>query len=216
MKKRKPPLPGMLSAAGALACVLLLAACPTDGGDPYNPYGPYQTGISDPYEGKLLILQTYGTGPDTDGAVSHNFVELYNKSEEALDLAGITLQYADGKEGGTAPEDPDWKAISLSGTVPAGHSFLILGKKSNTSGRLQLTDGSGDINDDNFVMNNHAYKAALLRTENAVSAANPFSPKLPGYIDMIGAVNAPDEEDSIDAYETGPLEGIKKHGSARR
>ncbi|MDR2160102.1 MAG: lamin tail domain-containing protein [Treponema sp.] len=215
MKKRKPPLPGMLSAAGTLAWVLLLAACPTDGGDPYNPYGPYQAGISDPYEGKLLILQTYGSGTGGDGAVSHNFVELYNKSNETLDLAGITLQFADGVEKGTSPEDPNWKAISLSGTVPAGHSFLILGKKSNASGDLQLSEGYGDIDDDRLVMNNHAYKVALVRTANALGTVNPFSPRTEGYIDMIGAMNT-DEGDAIDMYETAPCSGISKQKAARR
>jgi hypothetical protein len=210
MKNRKMT-PGMRTGLGALACALLLAACPVDGGDPPPSSGP----DTDPYEGKLLILQTYGTGPDDDGAISHSFVELYNKSDEALDLSGITLQYADGIEGGTALNTA-WRVIPLSGSVPAGHSFLILGKKANASGRLQLEADSGDINDDNFVLDNHAYKAALLRMGSAVSAANPFSPKVSGYIDLIGAVNATDEGDSIDAYETAPLTGIKKHGSARR
>jgi hypothetical protein len=201
--------PGMLTGAGALACVLLLAACPADAGDPYG------NGNSDPYEGKLIILQTYGTGPGSDGAVSHNFVELYNKSQETLNLSGITLQYADGIERGTEPADPNWKAISLSGSIAPGRSFLILGKKNNGSGDLQLTDNSGDINDGDFVMNNHAYKVALVRTAGSIGAVNPFNPKMTGYIDMIGARNT-DEGDSIDMYEASPCIGISKQKSARR
>ncbi|MDR0731492.1 MAG: lamin tail domain-containing protein [Treponema sp.] len=203
--------PGMLLCAGALACAMFLAACPADAGD------LYENGDSDPYEGKLLILQTYGTGPGSDGAVSHNFVELYNNSAAALDLTGVTLQYADGTSGGTAPADPNWKIISLSGySIGAGRSFLILGKKNNNSGDLQLTDNSGDINNDALVLNNHAYKVALIRTGNAISRTNPFNPKMAGYIDMIGAVNDPAEEDSIGACETSALSGISKQKSARR
>jgi hypothetical protein len=202
--------PGMLIGARAMACTLLLAACPAGGSDPYDPNGD-----SDPYEGKILILQSYGTGSGSDGAVSHNFVELYNKSQETLNLSGITLQYADGIDRNTAPTDPNWKAISLGGSIAPGRSFLILGKKNNASGDLQLTDNSGDINDDNFVMNNHAYKVALVRTAGSIGAVNPFNPKMSGYIDMIGAANT-DEGDSIDMYETAPYSGISKQKSARR
>ena len=214
MRKRKLLPPGTPLLAWALACALLLAACPTGGAGPDDEGGPGKEN-SNTYEGKLLILQTYGTGSGTDGAVSHNFVELYNNSEAALDLSGLTLQYADGTDGGTPPKDPDWKVISLSGSLPARHSFLILGKKNNTAGRLQLADNSGDINDGNFVLNNHAYKVALLQTGSAITAANPFNPKVSGYIDMIGATNT-DDGDSIDAYETAAYAGISKQKSARR
>jgi hypothetical protein len=213
MKKIKKT-PGVFIGIGALVCALLLAACPTDGGDGGGP-DPEDPTVSDPYEGKLLILQTYGTGSGGDGSVSHNFVELYNNSEETLNLSGITLQYADGIDRGTVPADPNWKAISLSGSIPARHSFLVLGKKSNNAGDLQLSDGYGDNNDADFIMNNHAYKAALVRTAGSIGTANPFYPRISGYIDMIGAANT-DEGDSIDMYETAPCSGISKQKAARR
>jgi hypothetical protein len=203
--------PGVFIDAGALVCALLLAACPTDGGD--EP-GTHQQDLSQ-LEGKLLILQTYGTGPGTDGAVSHNFVELYNNSTESINLSGITLQYADGNDRGVGPDDPRWKVINLTGSIPAGRSFLIQGKKNNSGGDLQLADGYGDINDDNLVLNNHAYKVALVRTTGSIGTVNPFNPRMSGYIDMIGASNT-DDGDSIDMYETVPCSGISKQKSARR
>jgi hypothetical protein len=207
--------PDMLIGIGALICVLLLAACPTGEGDGAGPAPQNSSQLSDPYEGKLLILQTYGTGPSSDGAVSHNFVELYNNSTDTLNLSGITLHYADGTAGGTAPADPNWKAISLSGSIPPGRSFLILGKKNNGAGALQLSDGYGDIDDNDLVLNNHAYKVALVRTANTLGMTNPFNPRMNGYIDMIGAANT-DDGDSIDMYETAPCLGISKQKSARR
>jgi hypothetical protein len=213
---RKPKMtPDMFIGIRALVCVLILAACPTGGGDGDNALrqGPDQ--LSDPYEGKLLILQTYGTGSASDGAVSHNFVELYNKSQETLSLSGITLQYADGTDRGTAPADPGWKVINLSGSILPGRSFLILGKKNNSAGDLQLTDGYGDINNNNLVLNNHAYKVALVRTAGTIGMANPFNPRMSGYIDMIGAANT-DDGDYIDMYETAALAGISKQKAARR
>jgi hypothetical protein len=143
-------------------------------------------------------------------------VELYNKSTTGtLNLSGITLQYADGTDGGTAPADANWKTISLSGSIQPRRSFLILGKKNNAGGALQLTDNAGDINDESLVLNNHAYKVALVRTTGSIGTANPFNPKITGYIDMIGATNT-DEGDSIDMYETAPCSGISKQKSARR
>jgi hypothetical protein len=210
MKNRKMT-PGMMISIEALVCALFLAACPTGGDEPYENTDPN----SDPYKGKLIILQTYGTGAANDGAVSHNFVEIYNKSDEALNLSGITLQFADGVEKGTNPADPNWKAISLNGAIGAGRSFLILGKKNHSSGALQLTDNSGDINSGDLVMNNHAYKVVLVRTGSALGTVNPFSPKVSGYIDMIGAKNT-DEGDSVDMYETEPCSGISKQKAARR
>ncbi|MDR1278388.1 MAG: lamin tail domain-containing protein, partial [Treponema sp.] len=211
MRKLKLFIPGVLFAIGRLVCALLLAACPTGGGAGEAS----NLDSADPYEGKLLILQTYGTGSGSDGAVSHNFVELYNNSTGDLNLAGITLQYADGTAGDTAPADANWKVISLSGSIQPGRSFLILGRKNNSAGDLQLADGYGDINDNNLILNNHAYKVALVRTAGSIGTANPFNPRMTGYIDMIGAMNT-DPGDSIDMYETAPCSGISKQKSARR
>ncbi|MDR0731491.1 MAG: hypothetical protein LBF63_07465, partial [Treponema sp.] len=110
MRKRKMT-PSLITGIGALACALLLAACPTPTDEPANEY---------PLLGKVLILQAYGTYDKTDGAVSHCFVELYNVTDEAVDVSGSSIQYA-------APDSDSWNITSLTGSIPAHSSYLVRG-----------------------------------------------------------------------------------------
>ena len=67
----------------------------------------------------LLIWQV---GSGRDGAVSHSFVELYNPTAIKVSLQGYTLWYS-RSEGGD-----DWENIALTGSIPPGRSFFILGR----------------------------------------------------------------------------------------
>jgi hypothetical protein len=173
-----------------------------------------------PLEGKLIILQAYGTGDKNDGAVSRSFVELYNKHDEALNLAGVSVQYSAG--GGT------WKFLDLSGkTIPANASFLIAGKVMNTGSAnlgLTITDGDADLvwmdGAEPIIFDNSAFKILLAAAAGPVSVANPFNAdgqgaKVSGYIDLLGA-NDNDEKENIDGTETSAPYGLSKQKSLRR
>ena len=163
--------------------------------------------------GDLIILQAYGSSGNAAG-VSHSFVELYNTTDKAIELDGISLYYADGTTVGSgqineAAEDDAWKRISLSGKIPSGGSFLILGpKQSPTAARYQITDSYGDINDDNFTLSNRAFKVALIKSTAELTAQNPFTDNdgkpVSGYIDMVGAANDYQGRDLIFGFETLP------------
>jgi hypothetical protein len=165
-------------------------------------------------QGKLLILQAYGNAGDgSPGGVSHSFVELYNISNEAINLSGINLYYADGIRGNDVTEDAPWKSIALNGTIPAKGSFLILGKKHDdlSDTRYIITDGYGDINNNNLALNRRGFKAALIKSSETLTVQNPFTDggngkPVSGYIDMVGALNNPDANppDNIFGYETAP------------
>ena len=179
--------------------------------------------------GKVLILQVYGTGDNYDGGVSHSFIELYNKSPEEADLSGYSLQYSGG---GTS-----WQTLNLNGKkIPAGHSFLVLGKKMNERndamgiGLLQLEQSRADMSWNNLQMDNKKFKVLLLEGTAPVTVRNPFDveenrigTKIEGYIDFIGT-NSNDETGDIDAFETSRLNDtsvkgpyiISKGKSARR
>jgi hypothetical protein len=192
----------------ALFSALILGGCPTDPNNDQPPVNP------DSFEGKLLILQAYGSSSGAEG-VSHSFVELYNKTDEAISLDGVGLYYADGTTVGngqinTAIEDGQWKMISLDGkTIPAGSSFLILGSKQSTVARYQIPDDSGDINSTAFTLSNRAFKVALLQSTVELTVQNPFDidddgTKAADYIDMVGAANNYQERDLIFGFETLP------------
>jgi len=188
---------------------------PGEPGDPGDdPDDPIVAGTADELAGQLLILQAYGSSSSAAG-VSHSFVELYNTTNAEINLNGISLYYADGTDTGsgttnTNTTDGAWKRISLDGKkIPAEGSFLILGpKQSPTAARYQIPDNSGDINHATFNLSNRAFKVALIRSEKALLAQNPFDmgsgAKADGYIDMVGAANDIAGRDSINGFETAP------------
>jgi hypothetical protein len=175
-------------------------------------------GENDP-EGNLIILQVYGAGDKTDGAVSHSFIELYNSGEADVDLTGYSLQYS---QGGT-----DWKKLELEGTAKAKCSFLILGNRKNVSPRLDIPDAHADQNWD-IVLSNKNFKICLVRSTETLTVRNPFDTddagaRADGYEDMFGSIdndsaNLPEDEITvtIDGFEGEPGLYLSKQKSARR
>jgi hypothetical protein len=176
-------------------------------------------GTSSVAEGDVFILQTYGTGTATDGAVSHTFVELYNKSESAVNLDGWSLQYADGSSADAA-EAAAWAKIDLTGSIPAHGSYLMLGQKNNDTARLQIDDADANVTKTDWVLSNRSYKVALMANQTLLTVANPFDTdgagtKSAGYMDLAGVINSA-PADGIDAYETAYAEIISKQKAVRR
>jgi hypothetical protein len=186
--------------------------------DFYRPKNSLQGSWDPVYEApavveKLLILQAYGSGASTDGAVSHSFIELYNNTGAAVNLNGYSVQYS---EGGTV-----WQKLDLSGkTIPAHASFLILGKAQNVGSRFILADAEADIIWTDMTFNNHNFKICLIESSSTLTIVNPFDTdsagtKADGYVDMIGAIND-SKGDFIDGFETSAPEIISKQKAARR
>jgi hypothetical protein len=69
-------------------------------------------------EGSLVISQVYPGGGNVGATYSHDFVELKNRGTTALELAGLSLQYASAS--GTT-----WDKVDLSGTIAPGGFFLV-------------------------------------------------------------------------------------------
>jgi len=166
-------------------------------------------------EGKILILQAYGSSDDAQGA-THSFLELYNVSDEPVDLEGVYLYYADGmrqnEEGFDNNTDKPWRQLILSGIIPPEASFLILGDHEGSNrARYVIPENSGDINNPFFSLSNRSFKAVLIEA-NLNPPQNPFNidgkgTKIRGYIDMIGASNDPNHAtnpDRILGFETAP------------
>ncbi|MCL2844528.1 MAG: CotH kinase family protein [Chitinivibrionia bacterium] len=207
----------MLAAIWIIALSMTnFVGCSDDKNDDYDrDSGCNNHGRRDSLSGQLLILQAYGSSGDAAGA-SHSFVEIYNNSDSPINLSGITLFHADGIRGLPAREagvDDNWRAIPLSGTIPAKTSFLILGARENTTGRLSINDNSGDINDPNFSLSNRAFKVALIRGTTPLTVQNPFtmdgngSQIAVGFIDLLGTANNIDHAtnpDNIFGYKGTP------------
>src|SRR5690606_22295075 len=89
--------------------------------------------------GDLQINEIYGGGGNSGSTFTHDFVELVNTSDEPIDLAGWSLQYASATGTFTAPG-----VLALEGTVPAGGTFLIqLAKRAGGTEALPEPDLTG-------------------------------------------------------------------------
>ena len=166
----------------------------------------------------LIINQMYGGGTALEGTpVSHGFIELYNFTNNEINLKGIYLWYR-AKAG-------SWQSLALEGIVPPRHSFLIrcaqhakpysAGVRCNVinydmSWNIRLSDKGfscylqigADTPEDNPVR----------QTKDAQGTVTSTNGK---YIDLLGAGGVA-EEDTIWAYETRYLHCMDKNTGVRR
>ncbi|WP_221585719.1 ExeM/NucH family extracellular endonuclease [Microbacterium sp. G2-8] len=87
----------------------------------------------------LVISEVYGGGGNSGATLTHDFVELFNPTDEAVDLAELRLEYksAAGGSGG---------ALDLDGVVePGGHFLVQLAQGSGGSQALPAPDQTGSL-----------------------------------------------------------------------
>jgi len=203
-------------------CVLIFLACEDDNGENNNRNKPVNVGEN--VKGQLLILQAFGTGENGGRAVDRNFIELYNKSDKAINLKGASLWYADGSVS-PAEKDGPWKMIELDGIIPAKGSFLVVGEAKPAVGEvfhgLKIPDGYGDIYSPQFLMSNDSFKVALLYGFTVLTdeIQNPFNTdgngkQVAGYLDMVGARNS--TSDQIFGFETAPARNSRSEAVRRK
>ena len=89
--------------------------------------------------GFVIINQVYGGS--NDGAASHSFIELYNKSGEAVDMKGWTIQYRSSADGS---HDDKWYSLELTGSIEAGGYYLVRCGAVDTPGSADYQVPAGD------------------------------------------------------------------------
>lgn len=152
----------------------------------------------------LIINQVYGGGVANDNStsVTHSFIELYNNTENEIDLEGLSVQYA--------TKGTEWLKYDLQGKIPSHHSYLIRGNRhsDDDSGSVHVVVSKYDAEFDVHI-NNKAVKVALLCTTELLDTEDPSSNNY--LIDLVGACST-----EIDGCETSPITGLSKQKSARR
>lgn len=109
----------------------------------------------------VLISQIYGAGGNSGATYNRDYVELHNRSDTTVNLAGWSVQYASST--GTS-----WTASNLSGSIAPGKYFLIgLGTGSSGSA-LPAVDFSGSI-----AMAATAGKIALTNSTTVLTGSSP-------------------------------------------
>ena len=100
----------------------------------------------------VVINEVYGGGGNSGATLKQDFIELYNKSDSAVNLAGWSVQYASAT--GTT-----WATTALTGTLPAGAHYVVR--------EAQGTGGTADVPSDvtgTIAMGAAAGKVALVNT----------------------------------------------------
>ena len=166
----------------------------------------------------LIINQMYGGGDAVERTpISHGFIELYNFTNNEINLKGLYL-WVRGKAG-------SWKSLALQGIVPPRHSFLIRCnqhsvlysngvrhsivdydmkwdiKLPSTGFSCHLTIGN-EMPNDNPVRNTKDAQGNITSTNGK-------------YIDLLGAGGVNDEE-TVWAYETRYLHCMDVNTGVRR
>ncbi|MGI8828942.1 MAG: ExeM/NucH family extracellular endonuclease [Candidatus Limnocylindria bacterium] len=72
----------------------------------------------------LVISQVYGGGGNSGATFTHDFIELFNRGDSTVDLAGMSLQYASATGTGNFGANTG-QLTELSGSIPAGGYFLV-------------------------------------------------------------------------------------------
>ena len=130
-----------------------------------------------PARAGLVISQIYGGGGNPGATFKNDFIEIFNASNAAINLAGDSVQYSSAA-GST------WQVTQiLGGTLQPGQYFLIQEAQGN-GGTVDLPapDLMGTIN-----MSATDGKVALVAHTTALMGSNPMDS---GILDLVGYGNA--------------------------
>ncbi len=132
-----------------------------------------------PAGGDVVISQIYGGGGNAGAFYKNDFIELYNRTSNSIDLSGWSVQYASATGTGA------WQVTALAGTIAPGKYYLVQEAAGNSCGgvpcgaaNLPTPDSTGTIN-----LGGSAGKIALVNTTTALSGACPASATI---VDLVG------------------------------
>lgn len=111
----------------------------------------------------VLISQIYGGGGTSGAVYKQDYVELHNRGNTAVSLAGWSVQYA-------AATGTTWQVAVLSGTIAPG-GYYLLGLASGSSGAVLPTVDAGE----SISISSTAGKLALMNSSTALSGSSPLS-----------------------------------------
>jgi len=210
-------------------------------GTPYTVTGDYNVCvphviINQIYGGQKLAANGYGL--DDTVPVSHSFCELYNPTDEDIDLTGWTLHYGhNGEYTDNGQQRGDWAKLELEGTIKAHTSFLVRMMPTTASEvylRLNLYDdtmpgkggdlpGIGSVDQDwnQFVINKGGVFVLIAGDVDLENGASPFDntsgmPVVDCYVDMLGVGGNDSYNGDIFAYENNYTGSQSKQKALRR
>lgn len=168
----------------------------------WTPSMSSRTAYASPEGDQIVISQVYGGGGNSGATYMHDFIELYNPTEEAVDLTGYTVKYA-GATGVFVTSN----TTELNGAIPPNSYYLIQqAQGSGGTAALPTPDQTGSIN-----MSGTNGKAGLFHGEELIDligygSANEYegSAAAPGLGNSTAAVRltAPGADSSSRGLDT--------------
>ena len=127
-----------------------------------------------PPAGSVVISQVYGGGGNSGATYRNDFIEIFNRSQNPVDLTGWSVQYASAA--GTS-----WNVSPLTGFVLQPGQYYLIQQAAGTGGSVNLPtpDATGTTG-----MGAENAKVALMRTTVALSGSSPVGN--PDLMDFIG------------------------------
>jgi hypothetical protein len=122
----------------------------------------------------VLISQVYGAGGNSGATRNSDYVELYNRSDATVSLAGWSVQYA-GASGTT------WSVGSLSGSIAPGKHHLVKLAGGSTGSDLPAADSTPTTS---INMSGSQGKVALRNTTTTFTGSTPMGQA--GLQDFVG------------------------------
>lgn len=129
--------------------------------------------------GDVVISQVYGGGGNAGATLKNDFIEIFNRSGNPVNITGWSVQYA--SSAGTT-----WQRTILSGTLQPGQYYLI--QQSQGAGgtvTLPAPDATGSI-----AMSATAGKVALMKDSTLLAGASPIGNPMLSDLVGFGGANA--------------------------
>lgn len=125
----------------------------------------------------VLISQVYASGGNSGAIYSHDWVELFNRGRDKVDLTGWSVQYA-------TATGSSWSRVDLGGELPAGRYFLIRLGGGSSGAAPPNPDQSANIN-----LSSSGGKILLTRSPGSITTGCPVGEVR---ADLIGYGNSAD------------------------
>lgn len=120
----------------------------------------------------IVISQVYGAGGNSGATYNRDFIELFNRSESEVNLAGWSVQYTSAAGSG------NWSLTPLTGTIPANGFYLVGGAGGANGVALPTVNEDGSLN-----MAAPAGKVALVMSTTQLTGACPDDALI---VDVVG------------------------------
>jgi len=125
-----------------------------------------------PPPGIVVISQIFGGGGNSGAPFTHDFIELYNRSNAPVGITGWSVQYA-------SSTGASWQKVDLGGTLAPGQYYLVQLASGGANGApLPAPDAVGTIS-----MAATTGKVALSNTTTPLTTSCPIGP---GVVDFVG------------------------------